>query len=153
MATVRNNRTYAVKVGPAATPWRLQQTLTVCDTFRGILADRRRQSALSQTTSCLRYFVGMQRIATKMSRSGNGIYLCTYVEDGVKSYLGPQFVSICKLSARPQLLSGSIWDSGQPFLSVLNITPMERISTRRQMKTISFMHSNKPIVFVMSCFI
>ena len=100
-ATMRNEWKYVVKVGPAATPWRVQRILTLCDTQQGTLTDRRRQSAFSQKTSCLKYFVSIKRITTNLSLSGNGIYLCKSVEDGDKSFSHHHSASTCELFVHP----------------------------------------------------
>ena len=86
----------------------------------------RQRSACSQTISCLRYLisVGSLRVTTTpFITSGDGTYWRRYAEDGDKSYLRLHAVSNSYSFARTKLLSGNIWISGQPFLSLCNTCP------------------------------
>ena len=88
---------------------------------------------------------------TPFTLSGDGTYLCTHVESGAKSYSGHHTVSICEFNAQPKLLSGRIWISGRPFLSLLIINiPMRGCLQKKSKNTISSLHSNSSIAYVMS---
>ena len=131
----------------------------MCGTLKGTVTDKQRQSACSQTTSYLKYFVSIEKTkkgTPKLTLHGNGIYLCTYVEDGDRSYLGHHSVSICKFCARPELLPARLWVSGQPFLSLLIFASMAHCimaTFHPVVKTTSLLHSSTAIVCVTSGFI
>src|SRR6266702_1583148 len=108
------------------------------------------QSARSQTMSCLKYLTSVERLSgTTVSLDGSGTYLCTCVEDGDKLYLSHHTVSISKFSAHTELLSGRIWVSGQPFLSLF-IMAIPGTALGQTMRTMSLLHLSTPIVYVFS---
>ena len=73
------------------------------------VTDVQRQSACSQTMSCSKYLISTDRMgSTPLTLYGNGTCLCTYVEDGDKSYLHHHTVSISKSSANAVLFSRRI---------------------------------------------
>lgn len=83
------------------------------------ITDMRQQFTFSQTMSCLKFLTSVEGIATPFSLCGDGIYWCTYAENGDKLYLRRLAVSISKFFAHTELPSRSIWVFGPPFPSLL----------------------------------
>src|ERR1700735_4909607 len=91
------------------------------------VTDVQRRSTRSQTMSCSKYLISIERFTFNPESStfalyGDGTYWCMYVKDGDKSYSSHQTVSTSKSSAHAKLLSGRILVSGQTFPSLLITT-------------------------------
>ncbi len=89
----------------------------------------------------------------RFSLYGDGTNWYTYVDDGDVSYLHHHAVSIWNFSADTEHLSGRIWVTGRPTLSLSTISSiLTRVATAllQTTKTMSLLHSGTPIVYTMS---